>query len=65
MEKDKYKSQKKYIKNNIKKLGCSFPKELVDEFTQACKILNIKQTDVIRNAMQETINKAKKPNSMS
>lgn len=60
MEKDKYKAQKAYAKKNIKKLSCSFQKEFVDEFVQACKTLEIKQTDVIKKAMLETIEQAKK-----
>lgn len=60
MEKDKYKAQKEYAKKNIKKLSCSFQKEFVDEFVQACKTLEIKQTDVIKKAMLETIEQAKK-----
>lgn len=56
---DKYLSQKKYAKNNIKKLSCSFQKAFVDEFKQACKTLGLTQSEVIRKAMQETIDKAK------
>ncbi len=56
---DKYLSQKKYAKNNIKKLSCSFQKVFVDEFKQACKSLGLTQSEVIRKAMQETIDKAK------
>lgn len=29
---DKYKAQKKYAKNNIKKLSCSHPAEFVNQF---------------------------------
>lgn len=57
---DKYAAQKKYGKKNIKKLGCSFNKDLVDEFAEACRKLNIKQTDVIKKAMQEVIDQANK-----
>jgi len=56
---DKYLSQKKYAKNNIKKLSCSFQKDFVDEFKESCKALGITQSEVIRKAMQETIDKAK------
>ncbi len=59
MEKDKYTAQKKYAKSNIKKLSCSFKKEFVDDFADSCRKLNIKQSDVIRNAMQDIIDKAK------
>lgn len=59
MEKDKYAAQKKYAKKNIKKLSCSFKGEFVDEFRNACLKLNIKQSDVIKKAMQDVIDKAK------
>ena len=57
---DKYSSQKKYAKNNIKKLGCSYQAKFVDDFKEACATLGISQSEVIRKAMQETIEKAKK-----
>lgn len=60
---DKYKAQKKYAKANIKKLSCSYPSEFVEEFRDACKKLDIKQSDVIREAMEAVIEKAKKDQS--
>lgn len=51
--------QKKFIKKNKSKLGCSFDKELLAQFKQACKSLNIDQTPVLVKAMQEVIDKAK------
>ncbi len=60
---DKYKAQKKYAKKHIKKLGCSYPSEFVDDFRDACKKLKIKQSDVIREAMEAVIEKAKKDQS--
>ena len=60
MEQDKYAAQKKYAKNNIKKLSCSFQATFVDEFKEACKILGMTQSEVIRKAMQETIDCAAK-----
>lgn len=56
---DKYSAQKKYAKNNIKKLSCSFQGTFVDEFRSACLKLNLKQSNIIRKAMQEIIDKAK------
>lgn len=56
----KNRPQKKYAKKNIKKLSCSFNKEFVDQFRDACKSLDITQSDVIRQAMQVTIDKANK-----
>lgn len=60
---DKYKAQKKYAKANIKKLSCSYPSEFVEEFRDTCKKLDIKQSDVIREAMEAVIEKAKKDQS--
>lgn len=59
---DKYKAQKKYVKNNIKKLSCSYPAEFVNQFKDACKNLNIKQAEVIRKTMQQVIDEAEKEN---
>jgi len=56
---NKYAAQKKYAKNNLKKLSCSFKKDFVEEFADSCRKLDIKQSDVIRKAMQDIINKAK------
>lgn len=59
---DKYKAQKKYAKSNIKKLSCSYQAEFVDSFREACNKLGIKQAEVIRKAMQQVIDEAKKEN---
>ena len=56
---NKYAAQKKYAKNNLKKLSCSFKKDFVEEFANSCRKLNIKQSDVIRKTMQDIIDKAK------
>ena len=55
---DKYKAQKKYAKSHIKKLGCSYPAEFVDAFKDACKTLGVKQSEVIREAMNKIIEQA-------
>lgn len=57
---DKYAAQKKYAKNNIKKLSCSFPREFVDAFAEACRNQGIKQAEIVRKAMQEVIDKETK-----
>lgn len=57
---DKYKAQKKYAKSNIKKLSCSFNKDFVDEFKEACQTLGVTQSQIVREAMQNTIERAKK-----
>ena len=55
-------NQKEYIKRwgkeNMKQVKASYKTEFVDEFKEACKKLGIKQSDVIRKAMQDTIEKA-------
>lgn len=60
MEQDKYVAQKKYAKNNIKKLSCSFQATFVDDFKNACNKLGVTQAEVIRKTMQEIIDKANK-----
>lgn len=57
---DKYKAQKNYAKNNIKKVSCSFQKDFVEQFVQSCNELGITQSSVVRKAMQDTIEKAQK-----
>lgn len=56
--------QKKYTqewdKKNMKLAGARFKKEFVDEFKEACALLNIKQSDVFREAMQKIIDQSKK-----
>ena len=56
---DKYKAQKKYAKSHIKKLSCSHPAEFVDAFRDACNTLGVKQSEVIREAMNKIIEQAK------
>lgn len=55
-------NQARYInewkKENMKKVGATFKNDFVEEFKTACKDLDLKQSDVIREAMQETIDKA-------
>lgn len=61
MEKEKF-DQAKYMrewqKENMKQVKASYKTEFVDKFKEACKKLDVKQSDVIRKAMQETIKKA-------
>lgn len=56
-------NQNKYIaqwkKENMKSVHAFYKKEFVEEFKSACKELNIKQSDIFRKAMQETIDKNK------
>ena len=51
---------KQWDKANMKLVSAKYKKEFVEEFREACKKLDIKQSDVIRQAMIEVIEKAKK-----
>lgn len=57
--KDKYKLQKDWQKENMKQVKASFKTEFVEEFKEALEKLDLKQSDVIRKAMQEIIDKSK------
>ena len=48
-----------WIKENYMRVGGSYPKAFAQEFKDACKQLGVSQSEVFRNAMQETINKVK------
>ena len=54
--------QNKYMndwkKDHMKMVGASFKSDFVDQFKEACAALGVKQSDVIRQAMTETIQKA-------
>lgn len=52
--------QNDWNKKNMKSVGAQYKSEFVDEFKAALKVLNIKQSQVIRDAMQATIDKANK-----
>lgn len=56
--------QNKYMANwkkaNMKSVQSSYKKEFVDEFKKACNTLGITQSDVIRQAMQDMIDRANK-----
>lgn len=56
--------QTKYInewaKDNMATVNAKYKKDFVAEFKEACKTLGIKQSDVIRQSMIETIEKAKR-----
>lgn len=62
MEKEKF-NQFKYMndwsKANMSAINVKYKKEFVTEFKDACKSLNVKQSDIFRQAMIETIEKAK------
>jgi len=62
MEKEKF-DQAKYIadwtKDNMKQVGSKYKTEFVDEYKAALVKLGLKNSDVIRQAMQDVIEKAK------
>lgn len=60
MKNSNYESQKKYHREKMLQVKASFKSDFVTEFKQACDTLNISQADVIREAMNLTIKKAKK-----
>lgn len=53
------KYQADWDKKNMKTVLAKYKAEFVDEFKEACKILDLKQSQVFREAMEETIQKAK------
>ena len=50
---------KEWKKKNMKQVKATFKNDFVAEFRDACVKLGIKQSDVIRQAMQDTIDKTK------
>lgn len=50
---------KEWKKKNMKQVKATYKTEFVDEFKEACAKLGIKQSDVIRKAMQDVIDQAK------
>ena len=50
--------KREWKKENMGIVKASFKKDFVDQFKEACKSLGISQSDVIRNAMEEVINRA-------
>lgn len=56
---DQLKYQEEWKKRNMLKVTASYKKDFVEEFRAACETLGIKQSEVFRAAMIETINKAK------
>ena len=57
---NKYSAQKKYQKNNMLSISVKYKKDFILEFRQALKKLDLKQSDIFRQAMQDIINKSKK-----
>lgn len=63
MESKKF-NQRDYIqqwqRENMKTINTRYKADFVDSFKQACADLGVSQSEVFREAMQETIKKAKK-----
>ena len=51
--------QERYDKANMAYIGAKYKKEFIAEFKSACATLGITQSEVIRKAMIDTIEKAK------
>ncbi|MFQ7468836.1 hypothetical protein [Amedibacterium intestinale] len=51
--------KREWKKENMKVVKATFKNDFVIQFKNACKSLNITQADVIRKAMEDTIEKAK------
>ena len=56
---DQGKYMQQWQKENMLSVRGAYKKDFVLEFREACTKLGIKQSEVIRNAMQETIDRAK------
>lgn len=46
-------------KNNMLSVSCRYNSDFVNEFRKALVKLNLKQSDIIRKAMQDVIDQAK------
>lgn len=55
---DQNKYNNTWKKENMKALRISYKKEFVEQFKLACSKLGLVQSQVIKKAMQETIDKA-------
>ena len=57
---DQMKYMQEWKKQNMKIVSASYKADFVAEFKEACQKLGIKQSDVIRQAMIETIERAER-----
>ncbi len=53
-----YKQQNEWINERYTTVGTKMPKDFVQQFKDACKTLGVSQSEVFRQAMQNTINEA-------
>ena len=51
--------KREWKKENMKVVKATFKNDFVIQFKNACKSLSVTQADVIRKAMEDTIEKAK------
>lgn len=58
--KDKFASQKKYMKENLVKLGIDIKPELREKFRNTCKSNNTLPSRVLKQFVEEYIEKNKK-----
>lgn len=56
---DQTKYTNEWKKQNMSMITASYKTEFVQEFREACKILGVSQSSLIRSMMEETIEKAK------
>lgn len=56
---DQNKYMQEWSKENMLAVSVRYNKQFVEDFREALKVLNLKQSDVIRVAMQDIIDKAK------
>ena len=57
---NKYSAQKKYQKNNMLSISVKYKKDFILEFRQALEKLDLKQSDIFRQAMHDIIEESKK-----
>ena len=55
--------QQEWKNKNMAEIRAKYKKEFVEDFRTACKKLGVKQSEIIRSAAEEIIEKAKKSNS--
>lgn len=55
---DQAKYMAEWRRENMRTINGIYKAEFVDEFKTACKKLNVSQSEVFRQAMEETIKKA-------
>lgn len=58
-KKRRYATIDRWAKEHMRTVGAKYKKEFVDEFKEACTILETSPSQVFREAMQATIDKAK------